>query len=180
MTINKSILYKNTTKDSVLRPIKDELLNMVNAIENFVNNNENDLKKAIDETIEAEACHMDKQGCESDILTVECNLMHNPCAIPKISQHQDIDNCYMSVNLPIMYYKDLNASQTPAEVIEILKKHPEYRGFEAGYIFESYGFEKDSYDLLWQQIDEQCQYSDINIIYLDNEYITESNIQHHS
>lgn len=113
MTINKSILYKNTTKDSVLRPIKDELLNMVNAIENFVNNNENDLKKAIDETIEAEACHMDKQGCESDILTVECNLMHNPCAIPKISQHQDIDNCYMSVNLPIMYYKDLNASQTP-------------------------------------------------------------------
>lgn len=113
MTINKSILYKNTTKDSVLRPIKDELLNMVNAIENFVNNNENDLKKAIDETIEAEACHMDKQGCESDILTVECNLMHNPCAIPKISQHQDIDNCYMSVNLPIMYYKDLNTSQTP-------------------------------------------------------------------
>ena len=61
-----------------------------------------------------------------------------------------------------------------------MKKHPEYRGFEAGYIFESYGFEKDSYDLLWQQIDEQCQYSDINIIYLDNEYITESNIQHHS
>lgn len=100
MTINKSILYKNTTKDSVLRPIKDELLNMVNAIENFVNNNENDLKKAIDETIEAEACHMDKQGCESDILTVECNLMHNPCAIPKISQHQDIDNCYMSVKRP--------------------------------------------------------------------------------
>ena len=67
-----------------------------------------------------------------------------------------------------------------AEVIEILKKHPEYRGFGAGYVFESYGFEKDSYDLLWQQIDEQCQYSDINIIYLDNEYITESNIQHHS
>lgn len=113
MTINKSILYKNTTKDSVLRPIKDELLNMVNAIENFVNNNENDLKKAIDETIEAEACHMDKQGCESDILTVECNLMHNPCAIPKISRHQDCDNYYISVNLPIMYYKDLNASQTP-------------------------------------------------------------------
>lgn len=47
MTINKSILYKNTTKDSVLRPIKDELLNMVNAIENFVNNNENDLKKLL-------------------------------------------------------------------------------------------------------------------------------------
>ena len=51
MTINKSILYKNTTKDSVLRPIKDELLNMVNAIENFVNNNENDLKKAIDKQL---------------------------------------------------------------------------------------------------------------------------------
>ena len=66
-----------------------------------------------------------------------------------------------------------------AEVIEILKKHPEYRGFEAGYVFESYGFEKDSYDLLWQQIDEQCQYSDINIIYLDNEYITDSNIRQH-
>ena len=66
-----------------------------------------------------------------------------------------------------------------AEVIEILKKHPEYRDFEAGYVFESYGFEKDSYDLLWQQIDEQCQYSDINIIYLDNEYITDSNIRQH-
>lgn len=65
------------------------------------------------------------------------------------------------------------------EVIEILKKYPQYRGFEAGYVFESYGFEKDSYDLLWQQIDEQCQYSDINIIYLDNEYITDSNIRQH-
>ena len=117
MTINKSILYKSQTMDSVLRPIKDELLNMVDAIENFVNNNENDLKKAIDETIEAEACHMDKQGCESDILTVECNLMHNPCAIPKISRHQDCDNYYISVNLPIMYYKDLDDSQRPNDEI---------------------------------------------------------------
>ena len=66
------------------------------------------------------------------------------------------------------------------EVIDILKRHPEYRGFEAGYVFASYGFEKDSYDLLWQQIDEQFQYSDVNITYLDNEYITESNIRHYS
>lgn len=113
MTINKSILYKSQTMDSVLRPIKDELLNMVDVINNFVNNNENDLKKAIDETIEAEARRMDRHSDESDILTIECKLMHNPCAIPKISRHQDCDNYYISVNLPIMYYKDLDDSQRP-------------------------------------------------------------------
>lgn len=99
--------------DSVLRPIKDELLNMVDTINNFVNNNENGLKKAIDETVEAEARRMDRHSDESNILAVECKLMHNPYAIPKISRHQDVDKCYMSANLPIVYYKEFDDSQAP-------------------------------------------------------------------
>lgn len=127
MTINKNILYKNTTKDSVLRPIKDELLNMVTAIENFVNNNENDLKKAIDETIEAEACHMDKQGCESDILTVECNLMHNPCAIPKMKcylKHKLKTTLSHTLTLVILHIiRNLNVLVLHFQVIHISKKY---------------------------------------------------------
>lgn len=66
-------------------------------------------------------------------------------------------------------------------VIKILKKHPEYRGFGGKYEFNQRGIDKDNYDFLWKQIDDTFNdYSDEEFVYLDNEYITQSQIQQHS
>jgi hypothetical protein len=64
-------------------------------------------------------------------------------------------------------------------VIKILKKHPEYRGFGGKYEFNQRGIDQDNYDFLWKQIDDTFNdYSDEEFVYLDNEYITDSNIRH--
>ena len=64
-------------------------------------------------------------------------------------------------------------------VIKILKKHPEYRGFGGKFEFNQRGIDQDNYDFLWKQIDDTFNdYSDEEFVYLDNEYITDSNIRH--
>lgn len=65
-------------------------------------------------------------------------------------------------------------------VIEILKRHPEYRGFGSQYMFNNRGLEQDNHDLLWEQIDALFRYyQDSSIVYLDNEYINTSKILQH-
>lgn len=67
------------------------------------------------------------------------------------------------------------------EVIKILKRHPEYRSFQGEYEFNDCGLNQDNYDCLWEHIDILfCDYFDDDTIYLDNEYITPSEIQQHS
>ena len=67
-------------------------------------------------------------------------------------------------------------------VIKILKKHPEYRGFRGGFIFHDCGLNQYEYDYLWETVDSIfSDYSDESAgdtIYLDNEYITQSQAQH--
>ena len=65
-------------------------------------------------------------------------------------------------------------------VIEILKRHPEYRGYNGDAMINSYGFEQDKYDSLWKLINEYFdEYEESNVIFLDNGYITMSMIQQH-
>jgi hypothetical protein len=67
------------------------------------------------------------------------------------------------------------------EVIKILKRHPEYRGFQGEYEFHHNGHHKDNYNYLWKHIDDLfCCYTSEETIYCDNEYITQSQIQQHS
>jgi len=66
------------------------------------------------------------------------------------------------------------------EVIKILKRHPEYRGFDGISMFNNGGLYQDNYTLLWKQIEENFKYyTSSNIQYLDNEYITDSKIKQH-
>lgn len=66
------------------------------------------------------------------------------------------------------------------EVVEILKRHPKYRGFIGPAMINSYGFEQDNYDLLWEQIEKQFElFRSATILYLDNEYIKKSTILQH-
>lgn len=65
-------------------------------------------------------------------------------------------------------------------VIEILKRHPEYRGFDSLSTFNNVGLYKNNYNLLWEQLEDNFNYyTSANIQYLDNEYITDSKIRQH-
>ena len=65
-------------------------------------------------------------------------------------------------------------------VIEILKRHPEYRGFDGGAMFNNRGLDQDNHDLLWEQIDKRFNdYEGSNTLYLDNEYLKKSKIRRH-
>lgn len=66
------------------------------------------------------------------------------------------------------------------EVIKILKKHSEYRGFDDKHVFKNKGLEQENYYLLWEQIDKIFKdYRGSNTIYLDNRYITKLKIWRH-
>lgn len=66
------------------------------------------------------------------------------------------------------------------EVIKILKKHSEYKGFDDKYVFKNKGLDQDKYYLLWEQIDKIFRdYKGSNTIYLDNRYITKLKIWCH-
>ena len=66
------------------------------------------------------------------------------------------------------------------EVIKILKRHPEYRGFDGISMFNNAGLYQGNYNLLWEQIEDNFTfYKRSNIQYLDNEYITDSKIKQH-
>ena len=66
------------------------------------------------------------------------------------------------------------------DVIKILKRHPEYRGYNGDAMINSYGFEQDKYESLWKQIDKRFNdYDSCNLLFLDNDYITMSMIQQH-
>lgn len=60
------------------------------------------------------------------------------------------------------------------EAIEILKKHPEYKGMWGLREFYDGKTNLDDYDSLWEYIDD-CRTG--NNIYMDNEYITSKMIQ---
>ena len=65
------------------------------------------------------------------------------------------------------------------EVINILKKYPEYKGFTADCYWDDRTF-KDHYTPIWSELEHRFAEDGNVSLYLDNEYITESNIQHHS
>ena len=65
------------------------------------------------------------------------------------------------------------------EVINLLKQYPEYKGFTADCYWDDRTF-KDHYTPLWSELEHRFAEDGNVSLYLDNEYITESNIQHHS
>ena len=63
-------------------------------------------------------------------------------------------------------------------IIKILKRHPEYRGFNGLSMLNNRGFNIDNHMLLWEQIEEHFKFfRSAAIRYLDNEYIKKSTIQ---
>ena len=96
--INKSILSKkklNTKIESLLNPIKDE----------------DDLKQAIDKTIEATAHQMDTQWDDSDTIFVEFDLHTSSVTEPELVQNNNNTECRL--NLPTNYTADIDASKLP-------------------------------------------------------------------
>ena len=66
------------------------------------------------------------------------------------------------------------------EVIKILKRHPEYRGFSGPSMLNTRGLNQDKHVLLWEQIEKQFElFRSATIQYLDNEYIKKSTILQH-
>ena len=58
------------------------------------------------------------------------------------------------------------------EVIEILKRHSEYKGYKIRTDMDINGFNLDKYDTLWQLLEDYADVFASKKIYLDNSWLT--------
>lgn len=116
--INKSCLSKkklNTKIESLLNPIKNELVTRARSMIDYVAQHEDDLKQAIDKAIEAKAHRMDKQWDDDDTLIVACRLNMSYEPLPQITQYEDEKEFYLNLQLPVNYTADIDVSKLPKD-----------------------------------------------------------------
>lgn len=114
--INKNVLSKkklNTKIESMLNPIKNELVTRARSMMDYVTHHEDDLKQAIDKAIEAKAHRMDKQWDDNNTLTVMCHLSMSYEPLPQITQYEDENEFDLNLRLPMNYTAGIDDSKLP-------------------------------------------------------------------
>lgn len=126
--INKSVLSKkklNNKIESLLNPIKDELVTRARSMMDYVAHHEDDLKQAIDKTIETKAHQMDAQWDDSDTIFVVCDLILSAVTKPALA-HSNNPEYSLDLHLPTRYTADIDASKLPDDKSKFIMSADQY------------------------------------------------------